>query len=297
MAHRKSKTILENQGDFIRYGGDILDYLVLADLVEKKLDGKYYPKLKHLTLIYKYIENDRKFTGYDAFYGQDMIDTKDIEKLRPSWFSYANEEQNEIDFKSDILTILEDEVYEEDTTKTEKRENKNKIKTQELGEELNKFLQEMAAQKVPTKQIGDLGEALAIQHERNRILKTDLGNLIHKINKIPDSLAVGYDIRSYLGKNSEPIHITIEVKTTISKNKLTRGSFTLTQTELEAAKSYKGLYFVYRISISSTGAELFVINDPVAEAEKSNLKMSVNNNLTAHIAYSNSAGNFEKILL
>ena len=56
--HRQIKETFDSSGDVIRYAGDILDYLELADLVYKKLDGKYYPKMHNKNIIDLFIEDE-----------------------------------------------------------------------------------------------------------------------------------------------------------------------------------------------------------------------------------------------
>ena len=87
----------------------------------------------------------------------------------------------------------------------------------------------------------------------------------------------------------------IEVKSTISKNKLSTFTFHLSETQWRAAESFKDSYFVYRIFISSRSIELFVIRDPVSQYKNNKLKMNILNG--AQITFDENSGNWEKILV
>ena len=87
----------------------------------------------------------------------------------------------------------------------------------------------------------------------------------------------------------------IEVKTTISRGKLSGTSFHMTPSEWSSASSHRGIYFIYRLMISSGDVRLFVIQDPVGKYKSDLLDIMVREG--ADIRYSEKSGNWEKILV
>ncbi|MDJ0580859.1 DUF3883 domain-containing protein [Crocosphaera sp.] len=143
-----------------------------------------------------------------------------------------------------------------------------------------------------TKEIGDTGEALVIQHEKNRLHKHGRDDLVHLVVKIPENLAVGYDIKSYEVNNEELRYI--EVKTTTSIGKLATKSFCMSTNEWRTAKSAREKYYIYRLMISKKDISLFIIQDPVGKERQDLLNMIPRNG--ADITYQESAGYWEELL-
>ena len=109
---------------------------------------------------------------------------------------------------------------------------------------------------------------------------------------MPERLAVGYDINS---REIDETHKYIEVKTTVSRGKLSGNNFSMSPNEWNSAKSNRKLYFVYRIMISSSDISLFVIQDPVGKERDDLLDMTPRNG--ADIRYNERSGNWEKLLV
>lgn len=275
---RKKKYEYDTGGDIVRYAGDILDYLVLADLLDHKLDGKYYPRMQNLEVIASFLNKTAFFEGYDNYYNQEVIQISDIRDLEQSWFSFANQSIEKRDFATNIEAIFDFERLDEKPELSQVRDYIKQIATKELS----------------TLEIGNLGESITIEHERKRIKSAGRENLIHNIKKIPNQLAVGYDIKSFLGLGDDFRHIQIEVKSTISKNPLQVKSFSMTGNEWDAATSYEELYFIYRLLISSSDIELFVIRNPVGQYKKDKIKISFSQGVI--ITYSEDAGDWQRIL-
>ena len=292
--NRNKATLYDTKGDVIRYAGDILDYMVLADLLDRKLDGKYYPRMQNIDVINAFITNSTFFTGYDDFYSTNTLTSHIAKHIQFDWQIYST--QQTITFSSDdtyqSLFATEESASESDERASSQLQDEA---TLPLTTDIIEQLQSIHSTDVTTKRIGDLGEAITIQHEKNRISKKGRNDLIDKILKIPEKYAVGYDIKSFLGIESDFSHIHIEVKSTISKNKLRAFTFSLTPNEFEAAKSHKDLYFVYRIFISSKSISMFVIRNPIDEFKKDNLSLSVSNG--AQISFTENSGKWEKVLI
>lgn len=94
-------------------------------------------------------------------------------------------------------------------------------------------------------EVGQLGEMLALQFERERLIRegfNDLANKVRHVSIISD--AYGYDIESYqlIGLKMEKVYI--EVKTTTNKLDV---DFPVSRNEVEESNKKKGHYCVFRI--------------------------------------------------
>ncbi len=263
-------------GDVIRYAGDILDYLVLANLVILNPDGKYY--LNHLSddVIKSFLEKSTFFNAYDLFYNRSEIDYSQINKESSRWFKYINTSLSADLFRTDLSTYLDDT-----TTNTPVMQLLNEV-IKEISHDDN----------ARTKKIGDTGEAIVYRHEKQKLLNKGLNQLVQYVQKIPSHFAVGYDIQSaeFDGKRKY-----IEVKTTVSRNKITINKFHLTPSEWSCADTQNDRYFVYRLSISKEAVELFVIQNPVGLYKQGLVKMILRDG--AEIQYNNQSGVWEELCL
>lgn len=94
-------------------------------------------------------------------------------------------------------------------------------------------------------EIGQLGEMLALQFERERLIREGFNDLASKVRHVAIiSDAYGYDIESYqlIGLKMEKIFI--EVKTTTNKLDV---DFPVSRNEVEESNKKKGHYCVFRI--------------------------------------------------
>lgn len=94
-------------------------------------------------------------------------------------------------------------------------------------------------------EVGQLGEMLALQFERERLIRegfNDLANKVRHVSIISD--AYGYDIESYqlIGLKMEKVYI--EVKTTTNKLDV---DFPVSRNEVEESNKKKGRYCIFRI--------------------------------------------------
>jgi hypothetical protein len=277
--NRKKNIEYDSMGDVIRYAGDILDYLVLADILDLRPNGKYYLKSYELEVVNSIINSNEYFTGYDNLYGKVKLSLADVKKTQVSWYEYVNEGINAKIFKGDISNLIISKEVESDF------------------DPVNNFLQDILTKlndktSVSTKEIGDLGEAILIHHEKCRLTLLDRKDLVRKVKKIPEAFAVGYDIHSFEGTGGNKRYI--EVKTSTSKNKITVNRFHMTANEWESAETLKEAYFIYRLKISQNSLDLFLIKDPVGQYKSNNLSMTPRNGVD--ISFTENNGIFEKVL-
>ena len=244
--NRKNNVKYNTRGDIIRYAGDIIDYMEIANLLVSH-DGKhYYMNKLEMANILKFINSKEWFMDYDNLQKSESITLKDVKVCTTNWFRYVNRDLSKSDFSTDILSyISEDEDDYQD------------LKNQSI-ELFNEKLDDKHL--ITTKDIGDMGEGMIYAHECQRVKSGNRLDLIHLIQRIPTKFAVGYDIQS-VELNEEKRYI--EVKTTISMKPLKFNKIKLTTNEWNTAKTMGDRYFIYRLAISKFDKKLFVIQNPV----------------------------------
>lgn len=283
LANRNDKIEYDSAGDVIRYAGDVLDYMELADLVKLRPNYQYYLNTVNLETIQAFINDGYYFAPYQPLYAKNDLSLVDVVSTQHDWFHYVNNKLDSSIFEANVLSIIE-----EASETTEDKEVSMFIK-----EVLMKVQMIREGEEIKTKEVGDVGEAIVIQHEKTRMVTLKREDLLHLIKKIPETFAVGYDISSYEGAGD--IRRYIEVKTSISRGKLATSNFHMTPSEWSAANSLKKTYFVYRLMISSKDVSLFLIQDPVGQYKSDTLDMVPRDG--ADIRYSDKSGYWEKLLV
>lgn len=283
LANRNDKIEYDSAGDVIRYAGDVLDYMELADLVRLRPNYQYYLNTVNLETIQAFINDGSYFAPYQPLYTKNDLSLVDVVSTQHDWFHYVNNKLDSSIFEANVLSIIE-----EASETTEDKEVSMFIK-----EVLMKVQMIREGEEIKTKEVGDVGEAIVIQHEKTRMVTLNREDLLHLIKKIPETFAVGYDISSYEGAGD--IRRYIEVKTSISRGKLATRNFHMTPSEWSAANSLKKTYFVYRLMISSKDVNLFLIQDPVGQYKSDTLDMVPRDG--ADIRYSDKSGYWEKLLV
>ncbi len=265
---QKSDVTYRSTGDVYRYAGDILDYMVLANLLTDKGTGRwYYLNDDNKQAIDYHLNNPVWFSAYDQYYQQATIPSSEITKLEKYWFDYVNSFDN-IEAFAPHLGANE------------------MLNLSELIQEY--YIQLAGDQKVPTKIIGDYGETLVLAHEHLRTMNDD-NNRRHLINKIPTPLGVGYDVQSI---EIPSMKRYIEVKTTKSKKALTNNKVRLTPNEWDSAMTLEDRYFIYYLVINESSKNIFVIQNPVKQLNEGKLKLDKN----WVVEFTAGAGQWEQLL-
>jgi len=261
------KQTYPSRGDVTRYAGDILDYMVLANLLKTKGTGYYYSlNEKNSIQINKHLENNEWCYLYNKFYGQQEISNSAIGELEKYWFDYVNTFENIEEF---LPSLSCNEITD-------------------ISSLVQEYYSRLQDKKIPpTKIIGDYGETLILAHEYLRTKKSSTRQ--HLINKIPTPFSVGYDLQSIeIEKNKR----YIEVKTTKSKKSITSNRFKLTPNEWDSAETLKDRYFIYYLVINETNKNIFIIQDPVQQCQLGNI--IVDKNFT--VEFSAQAGQWQQLL-
>ena len=251
--NRKTEVAYDTRGDIIRTAGDIVDYMVIANLLVSYDGKRYYINTLETESVEKFINSIEWFNGYDDLISQCLADKtfvpsyEDINVHYDNWFAYVNRKLEDTDFSTDIIAFLSDEV-----------ENPGEILVSDSQKYFRQLLQSETG--ITTKEIGDFGEALIFAHECARLRSEGAEEVVHLVKRIPTQLAVGYDISS---REVDERHKYIEVKTTISSKPVQLYKIHLTRNEWNAAETNRKNYFVYRVMVSKEDIKLFVIQDPV----------------------------------
>lgn len=254
------------RGDVYRYAGDILDYMVLANLLNDKGTGYYYYlNEENKEAINFHLNNFIWFSGYDKFYDRAEITNYEIAALEHDWFSYVNSFDNIAAFAPSLS------ASESESISSIIQEYYSRIK---------------GDRPVPTKIIGDYGESLILAHEYVRTKQT---RRQHLINKIPTPLGVGYDIQSVELESKKRY---IEVKTTKSKKAIKINRFKLTPNEWDTAYTLGKNYFIYYLVANEAGKKIFIIKNPIKQYKQGNIK--VDKNLV--VEFSSNAGQWQTLL-
>ena len=254
--NRKNGVAYDQTGDIIRYAGDIVDYMEIANLLKTYDSRTYYLNTLEEESIVKFCESNEWFNGYDKMIRQKGGTMEDVKACINSWFSYVNRDMEDTDFSTDILAYIASDEEE----LRQLKENTTNVETSCLSDLIQRdnILEKRIIQyfdQLTTKDIGDIGENLVHGHECMRIKLGGREDLLHLIKRIPTQFAVGYDISSV---ELDERKRYIEVKTTISSKPLHFNRIHLTKNEWNTASSTHDRYYVYRLMLSKNERKLFL---------------------------------------
>lgn len=260
--NRKENVTYEQTGDVIRYAGDIIDYMEIANLLKTYDSRTYYLNTLEEESIVKFCESTEWFAGYDKMIETRLGSMAEVKDCVNDWFAYVNRDIKDTDFSTDILTYIASDEEELRQLKENAENDEIDATTAEFLHAEDDFTKRVTTSfdSFTTKDIGDIGEGLVHGHECMRIKLGGREDLIHLIKRIPTQFAVGYDISSV---ELDERKRYIEVKTTISSKPLHFNKVHLTKNEWNTANSTRDRYYVYRLQLSKTERTLFLLQDPV----------------------------------
>lgn len=239
-----SKGEPRTKGDVVRYAGDIMDYMEIASLLERRMDGYFILKPNSLQELATFINDDSYFEGYNRFYGVKHLTPSMLSPIEEQWFSYVDSLLDPNKFKTDISSIIE-------TTELEVVFD-------------NRIAEIIENTSTTTKDIGNIGESIIYSHEKQRLKIAGYEDLLHLIAIVDSpSYHPGFDIDSLEGDGTNH-HRYIEVKTTISRQKINLFSFHMSPNEWYVAETHREHYCVYRLMLSAKDKTLYVLRNPVA---------------------------------
>ena len=152
--NRKKNLTYDQSGDVIRYAGDIIDYMVIANLLVTYDGRKFYINKLEEEAILKFINSKEWYSGYDQMIRDCSGSLEDIKSCEYEWFSYVNRDIGDTDFSTDILAFIAKNNDELQNLQNSIETINSLSKIQEAQEE------EFKAEDATTKEIGDKGESL-----------------------------------------------------------------------------------------------------------------------------------------
>ena len=262
----------------VRYAGDIVDYMEIANLLVTYDSRMYYLNSLEEESIVKFVESTEWYSGYDRMITARAGSMSTINDNVEGWFRYVNRDLSATDFRTDILAYIANDAHELESLKKSDAAIMSRLRG--------------GIDDFTTKDIGDIGESLIHGHECMRVKLGGRVDLMHLIKRIPTQFAVGYDISSV---ELDERKRYIEVKTTISAKPLHFNKVHLTKNEWNTANSTKDRYYVYRLMISKEGTKLFLLQDPVGLYKNDMIDMVPNDG--ADITFDpKHVGHFEELL-
>lgn len=104
--NREDNVTYDQTGDVVRYAGDIIDYMEIANLLKTYDSRTYYLNTLEEESIIKFCESTEWFDGYDK-----MIDARSgsmdaVKECVNDWFAYVNRDIKDTDFSTDILAYI-----------------------------------------------------------------------------------------------------------------------------------------------------------------------------------------------
>jgi hypothetical protein len=291
--NRKNKMEYDQTGDVVRYAGDIIDYMEIANLLKTYDSRTYYLNTLEEETIIKFCESTEWFDEYDSMIANRAGDIETVKACVSGWVAYVNRDIQDTDFSTDILAFIandEDELKE--LKKNSHADGRPDLREFLDREEALEVRVEAYMESFTTKDIGDIGEGLVHGHECMRVKLGGREDLIHLIKRIPTQFAVGYDISSV---ELDERKRYIEVKTTISSKPLHFNRIHLTKNEWNTASSTHDRYYVYRLLLSKKERKLFLLQDPVGLYKADKIDMIPSDG--ADITFDPSkVGEFEELL-
>ena len=275
--NRRKGVKYDSTGDVVRYAGDIVDYMEIANLLVSHDSRYYYINTLENEAVLKFINSTEWYGAYDEMIDKRSGTLEEINGCTVGWFKFVNRNLTDTDFETDILAFIANNTDEYNQLQKSRDEVYSKL---------------IENEEIRTKDIGDIGESLVHSHECQRVKLGKREDLIHLIKRIPTQFAVGYDIQSV---ELDERKRYIEVKTTISSKPLHFNKIHLTPNEWNTAGSMKDRYFVYRLMISKAEKKLYIIQDPVGLYKRDIINMIPKDG--AEISFDlATAGNFEELL-
>lgn len=106
LKNRDSHIDYDSRGDVVRYAGDILDYMVLANILVYRPNGLYYLKTHEPEMLMSFVNCFDYFNGYDDFYNNDNLTPQMVSERAIDWFNYVNENIDKKYFKQTLQICL-----------------------------------------------------------------------------------------------------------------------------------------------------------------------------------------------
>jgi hypothetical protein len=255
MEARKENIKLDKTGDTIRYARDFLSYMVEANLLTE-FRGMYALNKKESSATRSIISNTGFFDGYNKVIQPDGTwDKEEYKKVDIQWMEwFADSADDDKALETPTAALADDSSFPDQWKK--------------IKEMLER--KDPAIRGIALKEIGDEGEKIAYEYEKDSVQKTQ-PNFIHMVKLVSDTIGLGYDLLSVMPEDGRRKKY-IEIKTT-KKNYESNIiiPFTISINEWSVAKQLGNDYFIYRVIITREKVTIFSIQNPAQQTSDGNL--------------------------
>ena len=266
---RRNGILCDGTGDVIRYARDFLNFMVAANLLVE-FNKKYFLNNQEKAAL-DFIANDETF--FDEFNlakQGDVIERQEIKDVLEDWddfYADADFEQEEA-----LKTTLS--AFSQNTVEiTDENNNTETVTTgYELPTGVLETIEEQETEGPTTKQIGDEGEAIVYNLEKQRVA-SERPDLLGLVRIVSNDTSLGFDIQSVLDSGVKKY---IEVKTTkrsFEPDFKTTSFFGISSNAWETAKQFGDRYFIARVIIAREKISVFVIQNPYQKFEEEKIRL------------------------
>ena len=119
--NRKNRVEYDQTSDVIRYAGDIIDYMEIANLLKTYDSRMYYLNTLEEETIIKFCESTEWFSEYDNMIKNKSGSLEAVKECSQDWFSFVNRDIADTDFSTDILAYIASDEEELKTLKESSR--------------------------------------------------------------------------------------------------------------------------------------------------------------------------------
>ena len=218
--------------------------------------GMYALNEKESSAIKSIIADKNFFDEYSKIIRADGTwDKKEYKKVDQEWMEWFADSVEDGAFATTTNALVRDN--------TNYPEQWQKIK--EMLERKDPELRGVAL-----KEIGDEGEKIAYEYEKDTVKKT-YPSLVHMVKLVSNTTALGYDLLSIAQEDGRKKKY-IEIKTT-KKSYATdfKIPFTISINEWSVAQQLGDDYYIYRVIITKERVTIFSIRNPHEKAKGGNL--------------------------
>lgn len=104
--NRRKGVKYDSTGDVVRYAGDIVDYMEIANLLVSHDSRYYYINTLENEAVLKFINSTEWYGAYDEMIDKRSGTLEEINGCTVGWFKFVNRNLTDTDFETDILAFI-----------------------------------------------------------------------------------------------------------------------------------------------------------------------------------------------
>jgi len=266
---RANRILCDGTGDVIRYARDFLNFMVAANLLIE-FNKRYFLNNREKAAL-DFIANDQTFfDDFNLAKQGAVVERQEIKDVLDDWDDfYADADFEEEEALKTTLSAFSQNTVEI----TDENNNTETVTTGiELPTGVLETIGEQEAEGLTTKQIGDEGEAIVYNLEKQRVT-AERPDLLGLVRIVSNDSSLGFDIQSVLDTGVKKY---IEVKTTkrsFEPDFNTTSFFGISSNAWETAKQFGDRYFIARVIIAREKISVFVIQNPYQRFEEEKIRL------------------------